>query len=219
MTETNILNDLKEAVLIGDDDLAHELAQKALDNDTSAIAILKEAIVPGIQEAGEKWKRNEYFQPDIVMSAEAFRMAMEVIEPRLSSEEYSSIGKFVIGTVAGDMHTLGKLMVKAMLRSGGFDVIDLGEDISVATFIEKVKELNPDILGLGCYMTTTMLDMKDVITTLQKSGLRDKVKVMIGGVPITQEFADEIGADAWGKDAFDAVEKAKKLMEKPLEVV
>lgn len=219
MTETNILNDLKEAVLIGDDDLAHELAQKALDNDTSAIAVLKEAIVPGIQEAGEKWKRNEYFQPDIVMSAEAFRMAMEIIEPRLSSEEYSSTGKFIIGTVAGDMHTLGKLMVKAMLRSGGFDVIDLGEDIPVATFIEKVKEHNPDILGLGCYMTTTMLDMKEVITSLQKSGLRDKVKVMIGGVPITQEFADEIGADAWGKDAFDAVEKAIKLMEKPLEVV
>ncbi|MFX0009094.1 MAG: B12-binding domain-containing protein [Candidatus Hermodarchaeota archaeon] len=219
MTVTNILNDLKEAVLIGDDDLAHELAQKALDNDTSAIAVLKEAIVPGIQEAGEKWKRNEYFQPDIVMSAEAFRMAMEVIEPRLSSEEYSSTGKFIIGTVAGDMHTLGKLMVKAMLRSGGFDVIDLGEDIPVETFIEKVKEHNPDILGLGCYMTTTMLDMKEVITSLQKIGLRDKVKVMIGGVPITQEFADEIGADAWGKDAFDAVEKAKKLMEKPMEVV
>lgn len=219
MTETNILNDLKEAVLKGDDDVAHELAQKALDNGASAVAILKEAIVPGIQEAGEKWKRNEYFQPDIVMSAEAFRMAMEVIEPRLSSEEYRNTGKFMIGTVAGDMHTLGKLMVNAMLRSGGFEVIDLGEDISVETFIEKVKENNPDILGLGCYMTTTMLDMKDVITSLQKSGLRDKVKVMIGGVPITQEFADEIGADAWGKDAFDAVEKAKKLMEKPLEVV
>jgi len=219
MTETNILNDLKEAVLVGDDDLAFDLAKKALDNNTAAIAILKQGIVPGIQEAGEKWKRNEYFQPDIVMSAEAFRMAMEVIEPRLSSEDYSATGKVVIGTVAGDMHTLGKLMVKAMLRSGGFEVIDIGVDTSVATFIEKVKEHNPDILGLGCYMTTTMLDMKEVITSLQNNGIRDKVRVMIGGVPITQEFADEIGADAWGKDAFDAVEKAIKLMEKPLEVV
>lgn len=219
MTETNILNDLKEAVLVGDDDLAFDLAKKALDNKTAAIAILKQGIVPGIQEAGEKWKRNEYFQPDIVMSAEAFRMAMEVIEPRLSSEDYSATGKVVIGTVAGDMHTLGKLMVKAMLRSGGFEVIDIGVDTSVATFIEKVKEHNPDILGLGCYMTTTMLDMKEVITSLQNNGIRDKVRVMIGGVPITQEFADEIGADAWGKDAFDAVEKAIKLMEKPLEVV
>lgn len=219
MTETNILNDLKEAVLVGDDDLALDLAQKALDNGNAALIIMKEAIVPGIQEAGEKWKVNEYFQPDIVMSAEAFRMAMEVIEPQLSSENYNATGKVVIGTVAGDMHTLGKLMVKAMLRSGGFEVIDIGEDTSVATFIEKVKEHNPDILGLGCYMTTTMLDMKKVITSLQNSGIRDKVRVMIGGVPITQKFADEIGADAWGKDAFDAVEKAKKLMEKPLEVV
>ncbi|MFW9896847.1 MAG: B12-binding domain-containing protein [Candidatus Thorarchaeota archaeon] len=219
MSNLNILNDLKEAVLTGDDDLAFDLAQKALDNDNSAIDIMKEGIVPGIQEAGEKWKRNEYFQPDIVMSAEAFRMAMEVIEPRLTSEDYIATGKIVIGTVAGDMHTLGKLMVIAMLRSGGFEVIDIGEDTSVATFIEKVKEYNPDILGLGCYMTTTMLDMKEVIKSLQSNGIRDKVKVMIGGVPITQEFADEIGADAWGKDAFDAVEKAKKLMEKPLEVV
>ncbi len=218
MTETNILNDLKEAVLVGDDDLAFDLAQKALDNGTGAISILNQGIVPGIQEAGEKWKVNEYFQPDIVMSAEAFRMAMEVIEPQLSSENYSTTGKVVIGTVAGDMHTLGKLMVKAMLRSGGFEVIDIGEDTPVATFIEKVKEHNPDILGLGCYMTTTMLDMKEVITALQNSGIRDKVRVMIGGVPITQEFSDEIGADAWGKDAFDAVEKAIKLMEKPLEV-
>ncbi|NVM35941.1 MAG: corrinoid protein [Candidatus Lokiarchaeota archaeon] len=219
MTETNILNDLKEAVLKGDDDLAFDLAQKALDNGTAAIKIMEESIVPGIQEAGELWKRNEYFQPDIVMSAEAFRMAMEVIDPRLTSEEFSTTGKVVIGTVAGDMHTLGKLMVKAMLRSGGFEVIDIGEDTSVATFIEKVKEHDPDIVGLGCYMTTTMLEMKEVLTSLQNSGIRDKLRVMIGGVPTTQEFADEIGADAWGKDAFDAVEKAKKLMEKPLEVV
>lgn len=219
MTETNILNDLKEAVLVGDDDLAFDLAKKALDNNISAVKIMKDGIVPGIHEAGEKWKRNEYFQPDIVMSAEAFRMALEIIEPRLSSEDYNAIGKVVIGTVAGDMHTLGKLMVKAMLRSGGFEVIDLGEDIPATTFIEKVKEHNPDILGLGCYMTTTMLDMKEVIKLLQDSGFRDKVKVIIGGVPITQEYADEIGADAWGKDAFDAVEKAKKLLEEPMEVI
>lgn len=219
MTEKNILNDLKEAVLKGDDDLAFDLAQKALDNGTAAIDIMMEGIVPGIQEAGELWKRNEYFQPDIVMSAEAFRMAMEVIEPRLTSEEFSATGKVIIGTVAGDMHTLGKLMVKAMLRSAGFEVIDIGEDISVATFIEKVKEYNPDIVGLGCYMTTTMLEMKEVLISLQNSGIRNNIRVIIGGVPTTQKFADEIGADAWGKDAFDAVEKAKKLMEKPLGVV
>jgi len=115
--------------------------------------------------------------------------------------------------VAGDMHTLGKIIVIVMLRSAGFEVIDVGEDVSIATFIEKVKELKPNILGLGCYMTTTMLDMKDIIKKLQENGLRNSVKVMVGGVPTSQEFSDEIGADAWGKDAVDAAEKAKKLME------
>jgi len=103
-------------------------------------------------------------------------------------------------------------MVKATLRSGGFDVVDLGEDVPAETFINKVKELKPDILGLGCYMTTTMLEMKEIIKHLENGGLRDNIKIMVGGVPTTQEFADEVGADAWGKDAFDAVEKAKKIM-------
>ena len=118
----------------------------------------------------------------------------------------------VIGTVAGDMHNLGKIMVNATLRGGGFDVIDLGEDVSKETFIKTVKEEKPDILGLGCYMTTTMLEMKEIINQLENEGLRNNVKVIIGGVPCTQEFADEIKADAWGKDAFDAVEKAKQVM-------
>lgn len=212
MSNSNILKELKEAVLTGDDDLAYELTKKAVDKGEAPINIMKESIVPGIQEAGEKWKRNEYFQPDIVMSAEAFRMAMEIIEPLLSSEDFTSTGKVIIGTVAGDMHNLGKFMVKAMLRSAGFEVIDIGEDISVSTFIEKVKDLKPDILGLGCYMTTTMREMKDVISNLQNEDLRNKVKVLIGGVPTTQEFADEIGADGWGKDAFDAIEKAKQII-------
>ena len=142
-------------------------------------------------------------------------MAMEVIEPKLSSSEIGTSGKVIIGTVAGDMHNLGKIMVNATLRGGGFDVVDLGEDVSQDTFIQKVKELNPNILGLGCYMSTTMLEIGEIIKRLESEGLRSKVKVLIGGVPCTQEFANEIGADAWGKDAFDSVEKAKKLMGVP----
>ena len=110
------------------------------------------------------------------------------------------------------MHNLGKIMVNATLRGGGFEVIDLGEDVSQDTFIEKIKEINPDILGLGCYMTTTMLEMREIIKRLEKEGLRNNLKVMIGGVPCTQEFAEEINADVWGKDAFDAVEKAKMIL-------
>jgi len=212
MAVTNILKELENAILEGEDDLAQSLAKKALEENVQPLSIVNEGIVPGIEEAGVLWKKNEYFLPDVVMSAEAFKMAMEVIEPHLSAGEFGATGKVVIGTVAGDMHTLGKIIVNAMLRSAGFEVIDVGEDVSIATFIEKVKELKPNILGLGCYMTTTMLDMKDIIKKLQENGLRNSVKVMVGGVPTSQEFADEIGADAWGKDAVDAAEKAKKIM-------
>jgi len=207
------LKKLRKAVLEGDDDLALSLAQKSLEEGTQALAIVNEAIVAGIQEAGELWKKNEYFQSDMIMSAEAFRAAMEVVEPNIAAGETSTAGKLVIGTVAGDMHNLGKMMVVAMLRGAGFHVIDLGEDVPTKTFIDKVKELKPDILGLGCYMTTTMAEMKNVIKHLEESGLRDSVKVMIGGVPTSQEYANESGANAWGKDALDAVEKAQRLMD------
>jgi corrinoid protein of di/trimethylamine methyltransferase len=213
MDVTNALKELENAILEGEYDLAQSLAQKALEQNIQPLNIVNEGIVPGIEKAGVLWKKNEYFLPDVVMSAEAFKMAMEIIEPHLIAGEFGATGKIVIGTVAGDMHTLGKIIVIAMLRSAGFEVIDLGEDVSIATFIEKVKELKPNILGLGCYMTTTMLDMKDIIKRLHENGLRNSVKVMVGGVPTSQEFADEIGADAWGKDAIDAAEKAKKLME------
>ncbi len=213
MAVTNTLKELENAILEGEDDLAQSLAQKAIEQNIQPLNIVNEGIIPGIEEAGELWKKNEYFLPDVVMSAEAFKMAMEIIEPHLTAGEFGATGKVVIGTVAGDMHTLGKIIVIVMLRSAGFEVIDVGEDVSIATFIEKVKELKPNILGLGCYMTTTMLDMKDIIKKLQENGLRNSVKVMVGGVPTSQEFADEIGADAWGKNAIDAAEKAKKLME------
>ncbi|MFX0059527.1 MAG: B12-binding domain-containing protein [Candidatus Hodarchaeota archaeon] len=212
MGNPSTIENLKTAVLEGDDDLARDLTEKALKEGIEPIKIMNEGIIPGIVEAGDLWKKNEYFHTDIILCAEAFRLAMEVVEPKLSHEDLGTSGKVVVGTVAGDMHNLGKIMVKATLRSGGFDVIDLGEDVSITTFIEKVRELKPDILGLGCYMTTTMLEMKEIIKLLENTGLRDNIKVIVGGVPITQEFADEIGADAWGKDAFDAVEKAKKIM-------
>lgn len=211
MSET--LKKLKKAVVEGEDDLALSLARKSLEEGAQPLAILNEAIVAGIQEAGELWKKNEYFLSDMIMSVEAFRAAMEVVEPNIAAGETGTTGKLVIGTVAGDMHDLGKMMVIAMLRGAGFHVIDLGEDVPTETFIDKVKELKPDILGLGCYMTTTMAEMETVIKHLEESGLRDSVKVMIGGVPTSQEYANESGADAWGKDALDAVEKAQLLMD------
>ena len=212
MTDSKTLKKLEIAVLEGDDDLAKILAEKAIKEGIPHLSIVNDAIVPGITEAGEKWKRNEYYLPEVLMSGEAFKMAMEVIEPHLPSGKFANSGKIVIGTVEGDMHSLGKIIVISMLRSAGFDIIDLGEDVPIKAFIDKVKELKPDILGLGCYMTTTMLEIKNAIQILNEEGFRDEVKVMIGGVPTSQEFADECKADAWGKDAVDAVEKAKQLM-------
>jgi len=207
------LLELKKAVLEGNDETAVNSARKALEAGIQPEAIIGEGLVPGIQEAGELWNKNIYFWPDVVMSTEAFRAVMEVIEPHLAGGQMGTAGKVLIGTVAGDMHNLGKKIVIDILRCANFDVIDLGEDVPVATFIGKVGEIKPEILGLGCYMTTTMPEMRNIIVELKHSELRDKVKVMVGGVPISQEFADEIGADAWGRDAFDAVEKARKLVQ------
>lgn len=211
---SDTLLELKKAILNGEDDLARSLAQKALEVGSQPMTVINEALVTGIIEAGELWKKNVYFWPEVVMSTEAFKAAMEVIEPHLSAGEFGIAGKLVIGTVAGDMHNLGKMIVINMLRCANFNVIDLGEDVPMITFIDKVKELMPDILGLGCYMTTTMPEMRDLVKSLKDSGLRDNIKVIIGGVPTGQEFADDIGADAWGKDAFDAVEKVKQLIDK-----
>jgi len=209
---TDILKELKKAVLEGEDDLALSKAKEALETGSQPIALINDGLIPGIIEAGELWKRNIYFWPEVVMSTEAFKAAMEVIEPHLSAGDVGTAGKVVIGTVAGDMHNLGKMIVINMLKCANFNVIDLGEDVPMTTFIDKVREFKPDILGLGCYTTTTMPEMRDVVKSLKKSGLRNNVKVIIGGVPTSQKFAEDIEADAWGKDAFEAVEKVKQLL-------
>jgi corrinoid protein of di/trimethylamine methyltransferase len=209
---SDILETVKQTIVDGDDDEAVTQIEKALTEGIDPVKVLKQAIVPGIERAGELWHDNVYFMPDVVLSAEAFKAAMKAVEPHLAGREITKLGSVIMGVVAGDMHDLGKSIVIALLTGAGFEVIDLGVDVPTETFIEKISELKPDIMGVGCYMTTTMLQLKAMITFLEDNGLRDKVKIMIGGVPTTQQFADEIGADAWGKDALDAVDKAKKLM-------
>ncbi len=207
-----ILETVKQTIVDGDDDGAVAQIEKALMEGIDPVKVLKQAIVPGIERAGELWHDNVYFMPDVVLSAEAFKAAMKAVEPHLAGREITKLGTVIMGVVAGDMHDLGKSIVIAMLTGAGFEVIDLGVDVPTETFIGKIGELKPDIMAVGCYMTTTMLELKAMITFLKDNGLRDKVKIMIGGVPTTQQFADEIGADAWGKDALDAVDKARKLM-------
>ncbi|HWQ83968.1 MAG TPA: cobalamin-dependent protein, partial [Anaerolineales bacterium] len=150
---------------------------------------------------------------DVILAADAFKAAMQPLEPRLKEgTDGRRGGKFVIGVVEGDMHDLGKSLVGAMLTSAGFEVIDLGIDVPAGRFIEAVKEHQPIIVGMGAYMTTTMLQMRNIISELEAQGLRKSLKVMVGGVPTSQEFADEVGADAWGKDALDSMQKALKLI-------
>ncbi len=203
---------ISKAVTEGEDVQARQLVDEALAAKLPLLDILQQGVVAGITRAGELWKANQYFLPDVILAADAFKAAMEPLTPLLKQSQGGSRGKFVIGVVAGDMHDLGKSLVGAMLTSAGFDVIDLGIDVPQAKFIEAVKEHHPVIVGLGAYMSTTMLEMKPVIAELEKQGLRSKVKVMVGGVPTSQEFADEVGADAWGKDALQAMSQALKLV-------
>jgi 5-methyltetrahydrofolate--homocysteine methyltransferase len=203
---------ISQAVVEGEDETAAQLVVQALELDLAPLDILQKGVVDGITETGERWKRNEYFLPDVILAADAFKAAMAALKPHLEEGEDLHRGKkVVIGVVEGDVHDLGKGMVVAMLASAGFEVIDLGIDVSPQQFMAAVQDHQPYILGLGAYMTTTMLQMKDVIAELEQQGLRQALKVMVGGVPTSQEFADEIGADAWGKDALDALHKAVAL--------
>lgn len=205
---------ISKAVTEGEDGMAGQLVQEALDSGLPPLEILQQGVVAGITKAGELWRANQYFLPDVILAADAFKAGMAPLEPQLKKARGGQAnGKVVIGVVEGDMHDLGKSLVIAMLTSAGFDVIDLGINVPLSTFIQAVKEHKPAIVGLGAYMTTTMLEMKAVIAELEKQGLRDSVKVLVGGVPTSQEFADEVGADAWGKDALDTLAKARQLME------
>lgn len=209
----SVLDELKTAIVKGEDGLATRKTSDALAGGLPPLDILNRGVVPGIVHAGELWKANQYFLPDVIMAAEAFKAAMQPLEPELKKTQGGrSRGKVVMGVVEGDMHELGKSLVIAMLTSAGFDVTDLGINVPPARFIEAVREVQPDIVGLGAYMTTTMLQMKDIIAELARQGLRARVKVLVGGVPTSQEFADEVGADAWGRDALDAMQKALVLV-------
>jgi len=203
---------ISKAVTEGEEEEAVRKVEEALKSGLPPVEIMQRGVVAGISKAGELWKANEYFLPDVIMAADAFKAAMAILKPRLKEGEGVRKGKkIVMGVVQGDVHDLGKSLVIAMLTSAGFEVIDLGIDVPLQKFIDAAREHQPHILGLGAYMTTTMLEMKGIIAELEKQGLRRKLKVMVGGVPTSQEFADQIGADAWGKDALDAIQKALKL--------
>jgi 5-methyltetrahydrofolate--homocysteine methyltransferase len=205
--------EILKAIVEGEDQDASRLVEEALAQGLPPLEILNQGVVAGIGKTGELWKANEYFLPDVILSADAFKAAMIPLEPKLKENRGGKKAhKFVIGVVQGDMHDLGKSLVIALLQSSGFEVIDLGIDVPKEKFIEAVKLHKPAIMGMGAYMSTTMLEMKEIINELEKQGLRNGLKVMVGGVPTSQEFADEVRADAWGKDAMVTMQKALELV-------
>lgn len=205
---------MKQTVIDGEVELAAELAQKGLDAGLSAVDILDLGFVKGIEEVGDLFGRGEFFLPELVQGAEAMKAAVAVLQPALDAAGAGrrALGTAVAGTVEGDIHEIGKTIVCSMLSAAGFSVTDVGCDVPVQTFVEKVKELKPDLLLLSALLTTTMPNQQKTIEALKAAGLRDQVKVMIGGAPTTRAWADEIGADGYAEDAIEAVAAAKALL-------
>jgi 5-methyltetrahydrofolate--homocysteine methyltransferase len=207
------LKEIREAIITGRPDDAKDLAQKALQGGGEADKILNETLIPAINEVGEKFGRNEIFFPEMLVSAMAMKEALSVLRPVLVDKGIRAIGRVVLGTVQGDLHDIGKNLVGMLLEGAGFEVIDLGIDIPKELFIKATRERNPQLLALSALLTTTMPRMKEVIDILEREGLREQVKVIIGGAPVTQQYADEIGADGYAPDAASAASKARGILE------
>ena len=182
-----------------------ELVQKALDEEIDVQKIINEGLTSGMDIVGQKFEAKEYYIPDMLASAEAVGAAMEMLEPHLAKSGIEPKGKIIVATVKGDLHDIGKNIVTILLRGAGYLVKDLGNDIDDQTIIDAVKEEQPQFLGLSALLTSTMMHMRDIIQSLSDAGIRDKVKVIIGGAPVSEEFARDIGADGFGADGFQAV--------------
>ncbi|MDR1565217.1 MAG: corrinoid protein [Oscillospiraceae bacterium] len=188
------------------------LVEQALSEDIAADTILNDGLLSAMGVVGEKFKNNEVFVPEVLRSARAMNQALELLKPYLTGNSANTIGKAVIGTVKGDQHDIGKNLVAMMLIGAGFEVIDLGANVEAEAFVQAVREHEPAVLGLSALLTTTMGQQKVVIEAIKEAGLRDKVKIMVGGAPVTQEFAQKIGADAFSADAGSAAATAKDLV-------
>ena len=209
---SNILEELTQRVIEGKLEMVKELTRQAIANGLEPEEIINQGLIMGMNVVGVRFKAGDMYVPEVLMCARAMSGGMELVKPLLMGKELPSAGKVLIGTVKGDLHDIGKNLVAMLLESVGFTVINLGTDISTEQFIQAIKEHNPDILGLSALLTTTMLGMKDVIDQLVEEGMRDKIKVIIGGAPISQEFSDEIGADGFAPDGASATELCQKLL-------
>ncbi len=206
--------ELHKAIYEGDSEAASSLTREAVASGGPIKKILDEGLIYPMSIVGEKFKCNEVFIPEVIISAKAMQAGLKVLEPHLSSSGIKPAGTVVIGTVKGDLHDIGKNIVSMMLKGAGFKVEDFGIDVKPLAFVERVKNGSVDIVALSSLLTTSMASMAETINSLKSSGLRDRVIVMVGGAPVTQDFATKIGADGYAKDAASAVDKAKELVKR-----
>ncbi len=212
MSEKEILKKLAQAVIDGEPEDAVELAQQALAQGLDPLTCINQGLTAGIERVGELFAEGEYYLPDLIIGGEAMKEALAILEPALKgSQERKVVGRVVLGTVEGDLHEIGKTLVGTMLTANGFDVKDIGIDKPAADFINAVQETNATLVGASALLTTTMGQQEKIIEALKEAGLRDQVKVMVGGAPITAAWAEKIGADAYAEDAISAVGIAKEL--------
>jgi corrinoid protein of di/trimethylamine methyltransferase len=214
MSKKDIFKALFEGVLEGDTGKAVDAAKQSLEEGITPLEAIEQGMSPGIKEVGERFGRNEMFLPEMVASADAMEAALGILEPYFEGDEGGKKGKVLIGTVQGDIHDIGKNIVIALLKVNGFEVIDIGRDIPSTDFVDKAVEMGVEIIGLSGLLTTSLPLMRDIIQMLVDDGVRDQYKVIIGGGPTSQEYADEIGADGYGETAYAAVELCAKLVGK-----
>jgi 5-methyltetrahydrofolate--homocysteine methyltransferase len=204
------LKKLHDAVVTGDATTSRTLTAEALSDGIDPLQLVNRSLVPAMDEVGRRFENNEYFVPELLISARAMKAALELIRPLLIARGDKPLGRIAIGTVKGDLHDIGKNLVASLLEGGGFEVIDLGVNVSPERFIATVQEKDVTIVAMSALLTTTMPAMKTTIEALKQAGLRDRVKILIGGAPITQKYAEEIGADGYSENAVGAVALAKK---------
>ncbi|MHB1001266.1 MAG: corrinoid protein [Armatimonadota bacterium] len=204
--------ELATALINGKAPVVKELTDKALATGETPQDVLNKGLVAGMNVVGARFKSNEFYVPEVLIAARAMKAGMDILRPKLAETGVEPVGKVAIGTVQGDLHDIGKNLVAMMMEGSGFEIIDLGVDVKPEKFVEAVKEKGASVICLSALLTTTMPSMKETIQALQEAGVRDKVKVMIGGAPVTQNYSDEIGADGYSPDAASAVDKARELL-------
>lgn len=209
---SEILSKISTAVIEGNRDVITRLTQDALDSGLDAQSVLNNGLMPGMDYVGVEFRAGNMYVPEVLRSARAMQTSMDTLKPLLAESGVPMAGKVLLGTVKGDMHDIGKNLVTMMCEGAGFEVKDLGKDVAPETFVAEVKEFKPDVVGMSALLTTTMRAMEQTIKVLQEAGVRDSVKIMIGGAPVTQSFADQIGADGYASNAASAVDLVKEFV-------